>query len=181
MRSVEDIVVALQERIRTRDIPAGEFVMGYGYDDSLLAEGRHPNRDDLDRASTEHPIILLHVSGHLATANSAALAMVGFDENSEDPYGGVIRRRPGTRVPNGVLEEVAAHALLEPIFTSQGPVDPADFAGDVHRAILYHASFGITTIQDGASNPAFVQGLRGIAAQRPLAVDGKRGQRGSPA
>jgi len=171
MESVEDIVVALQERIRARDIPAGEFVMGYGYDDSLLAEGRHPNRDDLDRASTEHPIILLHVSGHLATANSAALAMVGFDENSEDPYGGVIRRRPGTRVPNGVLEEVAAHALLEPIFSGQGPVDPADFAGDVHRAIAYHASFGITTIQDGASNPALVQGLRGVAAQRPLAVD----------
>ena len=49
MESIDDIVAALQARIRDQEIPAGEFVMGYGYDDSLLAEGRHPDRDDLDR------------------------------------------------------------------------------------------------------------------------------------
>ena len=171
MESIEDIIAALQERIRSEELPAGEFVMGYGYDDSLLAEGRHPNRDDLDRASSEHPIVILHVSGHLSAANSAALEMVGFDETSEDPYGGVIRRRPGTRVPNGVLEEVAAHAVLAPVFEAEERVDPADFASGIRRAIAYHASFGITTIQDGASNPRMVRRLREIARQRPLAVD----------
>ncbi len=171
MRSIEDIVVALRERIVGQSIPVGEFVMGYGYDDSLLAEGRHPNRDDLDRASVEHPIVLLHVSGHLATANSAALAIFGFDETTENPYGGVIRRRPGSTIPNGVLEEVAAHMGLAHMFEAGGQVDPADFARDVHRGVAYHASFGVTTIQDGASSPMMVQGLRGVAAHQPLAVD----------
>ena len=171
MESIEDIVAALEARIEEGAIPQGEFVMGYGYDDSLLAEGRHPNRDDLDRASSEHPIVILHVSGHLAAANSAALEIFGFDETTENPYGGVIRRRPGTQIPNGVLEETAAHLGLASIFQAGGNVDPADFARNVNRAIAYHAGYGITTIQDGASSPAMLQGLRGVAAQEPLAVD----------
>ncbi len=171
MESIEDIVSAFRTRIATANIPPGEFVMGYGYDDSLLAEGRHPTRDDLDRASRAHPIVILHVSGHLVTANSAALAVFGMDESTEDPYGGVIRRRPGTRTPNGVLEETAAHAGLLHAMGGEDGATPAAFAMQVARAIDYHAAYGITTIQDGASDPRVVAGLRALAAVRPLAVD----------
>jgi len=171
MKSIEDIVSALQARIVDKAVPAGEFVMGYGYDDSLLAEGRHPNRDDLDRASSEHPIVLLHVSGHLATANSAALAIFGFDETTENPYGGVIRRRPGSQVPNGVLEETAAHVGLASMFEAGGQVDPAEFGRSVHGGVAYHAGYGVTTIQDGASSTAMAKALQEVAAHQPLAVD----------
>jgi predicted amidohydrolase YtcJ len=169
MREIDDIVEALRDRIAEREIPDGEFVMGYGYDDSLLAEGRHPDRDDLDRASLDHPIALLHVSGHLVAANSAALVLFGFDDETPDPPGGVIRRRPGTQEPNGVLEETAATAPLTKLVA--GGTSPEKFATDLFRAIAYHARYGITTIQDGASSPAMVAGLRAVAAQRPLAVD----------
>lgn len=172
MNSVEEIVAALKTRIAANDIPPGETVSGYGYDDSLLAEERHPTRADLDRASTEHPIILMHVSGHLATANSRALEMVGIDAGTEDPPGGVIRRRPGSREPNGVLEEVAATLALTKILGGDGGFSsPQAFVGALNRAIDYHASFGVTTIQDGASNPETVAGLSGVAAVQPLAVD----------
>ena len=169
MQKIDDIVEALRERIAEREIPAGEFVMGYGYDDSLLEEGRHPNRDDLDRASPDHPIALLHVSGHLVTANSAALALFGFDAQTPNPPGGVIRRRPGTQEPNGVLEETAAMGPLTKLVA--GSVSPEKFAGDVFRAIAQHAQYGITTIQDGASRPEMVAGLRAVAAERPLPID----------
>ena len=171
MESIEDIVDAFQQRIVDQGIQPGQVVMGYGYDDSLLQEGRHPNRHDLDRVSTEHPIVILHVSGHLATANSAALAIFGFDESTPDPYGGVIRREPGTKTPNGVLEEVAAHMGLGRLFAASGPPSPEAFARDLHRAVAYHASFGLTTIQDGASSAAAVQGLRAVAVQQPFPLD----------
>jgi len=169
MQKIDDIVEALRQRIAEREIPAGEFVMGYGYDDSLLEEGRHPNRDDLDRASLDHPIALLHVSGHLVAANSAALVLFGFDAETPDPPGGVIRRRPGTQEPNGVLEETAAIGPLTRLIA--GDTSPDKFAKDLFRAIAYHARYGITTIQDGASGPEMVAGLRAVAAQQPLAVD----------
>lgn len=169
MRRIDDIVAALRDRIAEREIPAGEFIMGYGYDDSLLEEARHPDRDDLDRASLEHPIALLHVSGHLVSANSAALASFGIDAGTPDPPGGVIRRRPGTREPNGVLEETAAIGPLTKLIAGTG--SPEKFARDLFRAIAYHARYGITTIQDGASSAAMVAGLRAVAAERPLGAD----------
>jgi predicted amidohydrolase YtcJ len=169
MLGIDDIVTALQDRIVEREILPGEFVMGYGYDDSLLEEGRHPNRDDLDRASSEHPIALLHVSGHLVTANSAALALFGIDAETADPPGGLIRRRVGSRDPNGVLEETAAITPLRKLVVAS--TSPEKFATDVFKAIAYHARYGITTIQDGASSPQMVAGLRAVAAERPLPVD----------
>lgn len=171
MDSIDQIVAALRERIEARDVPPGEFVMGYGYDDSLLAEGRHPDRDDLDRASTEHPIVLLHVSGHLVTSNSLALERFGFDETTKDPYGGVIRRRPGTTIPNGVLEEVAAHMGLVPIMQGAGETTPEAFAAAVEKTVDYHASYGVTTVQDGASSTQAAKGLAGLARRRPPAID----------
>ena len=169
MRSVEDIVAALKARIAERRPAPGEFVIGYGYDDSLLAEGRHPDRDDLDRVSTTQPIVLLHVSAHLATANSAALAAIGIGPQTPDPKGGVIRRRPGSREPNGVLEEAAVGPALASQSATLGT--PERFAAALARAIDYHARFGITTVQDGASSPGMVAGLRSVAEGAPLALD----------
>lgn len=169
MESIEDIVAALRARIEERRPAPGELVVGYGFDDSLLAEGRHPDRDDLDRVSTTQPIVLLHVSAHLATANSAALAAIGYDARTPDPPGGVIRRREGSREPNGVLEEAA----LGPALASQANAlgTPERFAEAVHKALAYHAGFGITTVQDGASYPAMVESLRAVSKETPLALD----------
>ena len=169
MKSIEDIVVALRSRIDERRPAAGEFVIGYGYDDSLLAEERHPNRDDLDRVSATQPIVLLHVSAHLATANSAALAVIGYDAATPDPQGGSIRRRDGSREPNGVLEEAAVGPALASQANAMGSAE--HFSAAVDRALAYYAGFGITTVQDGASHPAMVGGLRAVAAKSPLALD----------
>ena len=171
MESIDDIVTALRARIEEEQIPPGEIVMGYGYDDSLLAENRHPDRDDLDRASSEHPIMLLHVSAHLMTGNSLALERAGLDAQSEDPAGGLIRRRPGTREPNGVLEETATYPfrkLLEKVATT---IPPEARMQAIHETVAYHASYGVTTIQDGAVTPELVEGMRAAAAARPLALD----------
>ena len=109
--SIEDIVRALRLRIEQEQIPAGDLVFGFGYDDSLLAEGRHPNRDDLDRASTNHPIVVRHVSGHLLAANSMALDEAGLSASTQNPEGGIIRRRAGSNEPDGVMEETAMGAF----------------------------------------------------------------------
>ena len=50
MENIDDIVAAIRNWIEVNNVPAGDLVYGVGYDDSLLVELRHPNRDDLDRA-----------------------------------------------------------------------------------------------------------------------------------
>ncbi|HEY7776886.1 MAG TPA: amidohydrolase family protein, partial [Kineobactrum sp.] len=95
--------------------PTGDWVSGFGYDDTALAEGRHPTREELDAVSAEHPVALLHISGHMVVANSMALAAVGIDETTPNPEGGVIARDSDTGALTGLLEETARLAVVEKI------------------------------------------------------------------
>lgn len=155
----------LREAIAERGIPPGEWVVGMGYDDSLITEQRHPDRDDLDAVSREHPIALIHVSGHLATANSRALERAGITAATPDPAGGVIRRRAGGE-PNGVLEEAAAAPLHEFYLGDEGI--PAE---DIDRAFREYARHGITTVQDGAASWDTHRLLSDVAASEGLKLD----------
>lgn len=103
MRTMDDIVAALREKAART--PLGKWVVGRGYDDTLIKEQRHPTRDDLDRASTEHPIWIVHTSGHLGVANSPALKLAEITKDTPQPDGGRIRIDSKTGEPNGVIEE----------------------------------------------------------------------------
>ena len=103
IENMDQLVAALGAR--AEELPEGQWVSGRGYDDTLLAEQRHPTREDLDRASTTHPIYISHTSGHLGVANSLALELAGVTRDTPDPPGGVVRRDPDTGEPDGVFEE----------------------------------------------------------------------------
>lgn len=103
VETMDDLIALLRERAMST--PAGEWVQGRGYDDTLLAEQRHPTRADLDQVSTDHPIYISHTSGHLGVANTRALELAGISAATPDPPGGVVQKDPRTGEPNGVFEE----------------------------------------------------------------------------
>ncbi len=169
VKNIDDIVRKVRQWIEERDIPAGELVSGGGYDDSLLEEGLHPTRDDLDRASTQHPIVLMHVSGHLRAVNSAALAASNITAATEDPPGGHIRRVEGSREPNGVLEEEASR-LVGGGFAGLG--GGGDIDEVLRRTIELYTSYGTTTIQNGdGTGPETAEAIRAAAEREPLDAD----------
>jgi predicted amidohydrolase YtcJ len=141
IKNIDGLVARLRERA---EVEASDWVVGMGYDDTLLGEGRHPTRQDLDRVSLERPVVARHISGHLMAANSAALARAGIDRNSEAPEGGVIRRDERGE-PNGVFEESAMFSLLGNV---PGRSDDDRLAAIEHGAEQYARS-GITTAQNG--------------------------------
>lgn len=113
--NIEDMSQLLERLKDAHEARPDGWLTGFGYDDTLLAEGRHPTREDLDQISATRPIAIGHVSGHLYAVNSAALAEIGIDESTPDPEGGVIQRDPTSpdgRRPNGVLEETASRQVL---------------------------------------------------------------------
>tara|TARA_B100000959_G_scaffold246213_1_gene271472 strand:- start:2566 stop:4230 length:1665 start_codon:yes stop_codon:yes gene_type:complete len=167
MQSIDDIVAAIQAWIRNNNVPAGSIVYGVGYDDSLLEERRHPNRDDLDRASTTHPIVIRHVSGHLASGNSMALAQNNVTAETVVPAGGVMRRRPGTDEPIGVMEETAMRLL-----PGSGAMVSLEQSWQLRRdAAEIYAGYGITTIQESNVSESYVDALKAQALQEPFPVD----------
>ena len=166
IRDIADIQRLLSKKASAT--PAGDWIMAAGYDDSLLAEQRHPDRFDLDRVSKEHPIMAWHVSGHLMACNSLCLELAGISAATDDPKGGLIRRVEGSREPNGVLEESAVYRVyfdLLPVHETSGRLALLERAQD------YYAGFGITTVQDGASSPMDLQTLQQASQQGLLKLD----------
>ena len=167
VETIEDLKGALRSRIETMNIPKGQWVMGFGYDESLLAEKRHPTRSDLDEVSQDRPIYLLHVSGHLGSANSLVLEKAGIDMDTPDPEGGVIRRMANGKTPNGVLEERAQYAVLAILPTPT----PQQALARLKSVQELYASHGITTVQDGAASQASIDLLRAASSQGLLSLD----------
>lgn len=157
IESIEQIVEKL--RAYAEDTPKGEWILGISYDDTLVAEKRHPNRHDLDRASTDHPIVAMHVSGHLSVANTKALELAGITAESVDPQGGVIRRE-ADGYPSGVLEETAARPVSE-LAMNLGVSGMFEM---MEHAVAEYNSVGVTTAQSGLSNKLILDGL--FAAHR---------------
>ena len=168
VNNIDDVVRKVRAWIDEHDIPPGEVVAGRGYDDSLLEEGRHPTREDLDRASTEHLIVLTHVSGHLTTINSAALAASDITADTPDPPGGHVRRMEGSMEPNGVLEETARGLLAFERVPSQSGEELDDL---IRRSIDIYLSHGTTTIQDGGTALEQAEAFQAAADREPFKAD----------
>ena len=145
-----------------------KLVMGFGYDDSQLRELRHPTRRELDEISAEVPVLFIHQSGHLGVANSKALEAAGISAATPDPQGGVFRREPGGREPNGVMEEHAFMGVMGKLL-SRLDLD-ANLKMIAEGAKLY-TRYGYTTCQDGKSSSGGVKALQLAASRGMLTAD----------
>ena len=140
-------IAEIKELIRAKaaETPKGEWILGFGYDDTGLEDKRHPLASDIDEAAPEHPVLLRHVSGHLSSCNSLALAKANYTKDTPDPVGGVIRRDEHGN-PNGVLEEPPAR---EPVFRHIPAPTEADWMEGIKAACAAYTAKGVTTAQDG--------------------------------
>ena len=166
INTIKELQAELRKFIEESNLQPGEWVMGLGYDDSLLSEQRHPTKDDLDAVSTEHPIYLIHVSAHLGAANSLALSLANINTETKDPPGGKIRRYQNSSEPNGVFEETAAYPLQQLAMSAY-----KDPIGSVKSAMEIYAKNGITTAQDGASSKETIGLMQAADAQGKINLD----------
>ena len=138
---VGDMIRLLAERAART--PAGEWIVGWGYDDTKVREMRHPTRADLDAASPAHPIVIQHVSGWVTVANSAALRLAGICRDKADPPNVVIRR-DACGEPTGVIESSRCPVLaLVPPLSRERFLDAMRAGSDMYLAK------GCTTAQEG--------------------------------
>lgn len=110
-RSIEEIVDRMLSRATQK--PGRAAVRGYGYDQSLLIDQRHPCATDLDRVSKHRVVQIQHASGHGYVVNSASLRRSGIDRDTPTPPGGRIDRDP-TGAPTGLIFDSACDLLTGP-------------------------------------------------------------------
>ena len=77
---------------RGKDIPAGQWITGRGWDQNQWGDTRFPTHDALSRALPSNPVYLTRVDGHAGLANAAAMRAANVTAASKDPSGGRIER-----------------------------------------------------------------------------------------
>lgn len=138
----------------------GEWIQAVLYDDTKMAEDRRLTRDDLDPVAPENPVIVVHVSGHWAVVNSAALKAGGLTDRTPDPKGGTLGRDPETGRLDGRLIEMAMFNFAFESLAVQPTVVPP-FPRDVRRKCLRDAarilnSAGVCGVGDALTAPSYV-------------------------
>jgi predicted amidohydrolase YtcJ len=140
VRTIDELIAALRRKAAIT--PAGAVVKGFGYHETKL--GRHPTRYDLDRASSDHPIMITHSSGHLTACNSRALRLAGITRETKDPAGGRFARDADGE-PTGLLEETAAGIVRGALPRADGPPEEETVAAYRNnlRAFVSHGITGV--------------------------------------
>lgn len=141
-KSVEECVDRCRNYIEKNHVKEGTWIYGSGYDQNRFeGEQRNPVREDLDRISRVHPIIMERVCGHIATVNDLAYHLAGYDENTHISGGVIDRDDQGRRT--GIIREAALDTFKRNM-PKRGAEEIRRAADRVFREA---ASFGVTSMQ----------------------------------
>lgn len=139
--SIEALVEAL--RAQAEREPEG-WILGWGYDESLLAERRTPTREDLNRVSGTRPVLVRRSDCHRVVVNDAALALAGVDESTPDPEGGRWGRDADGRL-TGEIIEIGAVRRIEAVMK---PRDEEARIAELLKLEAHYARRGITAVTE---------------------------------
>jgi predicted amidohydrolase YtcJ len=163
-RSLQEVVDAIAARAVST--PEGEVIVtNSDWHEGQLREQRLPYRDDLDRATSRHPVVAVR-GGHEYILNSAALAKWGIRENAKAPAGGSLGRYPDGRL-NGELVDTARSVVTLPAAPELSSAARLEaIRGELRRL----NEVGLTSIRYGSATPAFYRDLEELGKQGPLPV-----------
>lgn len=107
-KSIDDIIDRTNKFIQERNIPTSKWVLGIGWNQDYFVEGekRFPNRYDLDKISTEHPIVFTRACYHIVVANSKAMELAGITKDTPQIEGGRFDKGQNGE-PLGIFREKA--------------------------------------------------------------------------
>lgn len=118
-----------------------DYISGRGWDQNLWEDKNFPTKEALDEVFSNTPVVLTRVDGHALLANSAAMRLADFDENTKID-GGQIFWKDGE--PTGVFIDAAMGLIRKH--------KPAPSRQDQIRALQLAQekvfSYGLTTIND---------------------------------
>lgn len=166
-KDVASIVAELVKFRDTNKIPKGQIIQAYGYDENVMPKGQLLNRDDLDKALPDNPVLVGHVSMHGVVLNSAAMKRWDISAKTKTPPGGVIVRKPGTQEPWGLIMETA----YLPIFSSLPQPTTAQEIEWSKAGQLLYARHGITTAHEGATHTGDLDVMKRAAAGGATLID----------
>ena len=140
--SIDEMIERVKDFMKQNPDACRNGILSMGWNQDFFAEKRLPLRADLDRISTDIPIVLRRVCGHVAVVNSKVIEILGWDEQIPEIEGGTVEVDENGK-PNGIVTENAGDVVMAVI--------PKPTYEDNKRAFLkaadYALAHGITSVQ----------------------------------
>lgn len=141
-KSLQEMLDRVERAAKTA--PAGKWLQGGGWDHTLWPQKTLPTRQELDAVTNGHPAIFERVDGHIAIANTAALAAAGITRATSDPAGGKFDHDEASEL-TGIVREAPA---MELVWKTIPPPTPAERTRALSLAMADASIHGITSVQD---------------------------------
>ena len=139
--SQADVLDALRAKIDA--VEPGQWFLAVHYDQTKFPDGAHLTRHDLDKLSSDIPILLRRVSGHASIANSAALAAASIDSETPNPPGGEF-----VRDETGALTGVLLESAHERVSAASPDVTYRQMVDGIVLALRSMKDFGLCAVAD---------------------------------
>jgi predicted amidohydrolase YtcJ len=140
-KSYDEVIARVAAR--AREVPAGTWILGRGWDQNDWGDTRFPSHEGLSRAVPDHPVYLTRVDGHAALVNARAMAAANLTASATDPAGGRIERL-ANGAPSGVLVDRAMGLVSRSI----PPPPRQEVRAAVLAAVKEANRWGLTGIHD---------------------------------
>ena len=172
--SIETLVERIAEAAERT--PDGVWIRAVGLNPEMFGDGRLPTRWDLDEATRVHPVLVQHMSGHHALANSLGLELRRLSDDMVDPEGGRLVRDDRGRLTGYCLD--AAQQLVVPPGVDIGHHGPGfhddapleEIVDDIDRGARVAIAAGITSVVDAQVTRREMNGYRAARERGVLGV-----------
>lgn len=165
--NIKTLLQQIKKYKENNQIPDGEWIFAWGYDESQLTDKRHPNKTELDDILPNNPVYIQHTSGHMGVANSLALSKMNVSAETSNPEGGIIARFENSNEPNGLVQETAMYPFVGNMFQILSSKQ-AEFFDKTQN---YYAENRITTAQDGMTDRNAIRFFQSQANEGKLKID----------
>ncbi|PKG24604.1 amidohydrolase [Niallia nealsonii] len=136
--SIKEMVEAMN--IKAKELQPDEWIIGWGYDEAKLQEGRHPETTDFKDIT--NPIYISRYCEHTAVVNQTVLHLMKLTKETKAKNGEIVRNSSGEAI--GILKEEAMNLAKKvmPAYTKE------QMKKAIKLAINKNLSNGITSVHD---------------------------------
>jgi predicted amidohydrolase YtcJ len=134
---------------------SGDWILGGDWDHEKWPGAPLPDRAWIDSVTPNNPVFVSRLDGHMALANSAALAAAGLTRAARDIPGGTILRRRDREL-TGLLKDEA----MNPVFAVVPAPSPSQLDSSLARAMRHAASLGVTGVSSVSTGWNEIAALR---------------------
>ncbi len=153
-------VKEIEEKVRdcAQQLPKGAWLRGGQWAMELLEGEVKPTRHLLDKVAPENPVLLIDSTVHAIWVNSMALELLGINDRTEAPEGGVIARDQNNGQATGILYDNAAYEQMAKL--------PAYSTTQMQQALAWSVSqfnaVGVTSIRDAMVDAPALAGYQAL-------------------